>query len=1174
MEIISHNLGAKRLLKKQLKNQTNPQTQPQINESAQAPAFTGLTTLNGAKQLAKYGAAALVLMLGTTSCGDETTITNEEYWDVTVKDNSEKYFQQIIALLEKLIAQDAANAEAYLDMMASLRDLIAAGQAQDAKYFEKIMSLMTTISSSVTNIDKNTEATAKATQDGLELMSLILENLKTNNALLTENSDKIVAYLKTIEQAVLNGNESVVAVLELMWADINNGNTKIFDAIGTLGQVMEINNQDLIDKITEIYENEHISADQRAKEIINAINEVKATVDGFKAIINAAQGDLKAQLQEFMDSYNKNEITSQKLMELMYNALLEGNTLDKLQLEQMHKIYVAMQNKDITILEALEQIKELLGNIDSSLKDISGKLDIIYNSIVNLNNDMKNGNISLAEKLEEVIKNQDDQTAYLDALVYVNKEQKVNLDKMNSQISDAVAVLKMIYEKTGKVDMDELKAILKESNANLIATIEAALKDLGIKIDNSTDDAVIEIIDAMNSFKILINGNQEKMDVIIELLGKVDVNTSLTSSQLNDLIALVKELKAIANGENANSAEISAKLDEIKNFLANIDSTLVDISAKLKDIFGAINKFADKLDGSQKDYTAYFEQLIKNTASIDDLAKSQQQTEANTKVLIEKANEAIELLKSANDKLGDLNYANLIAELERMDSDLAAQLKEMIENLGISINQNTNNAADQIIKELEGLKAILNSNNADMKEIVSQLSQLNLKADLNATQMAELLDLVRALKATVEDSGATQDDISAKLDDIKDFLANIENVLNEILVKLTEGVDNFNAFYADYKADKEKFFNSFANIEKDVAGIKANGQELIGDIADLQKTADDILATLKDIAANQGEEITFEQLQGLSAQNLAAIKAMLENIGLDAKDYMDVKIGDIINTIKEKGVDLTKTNNLLQTIINLISSTEGSTTDYTELKAIANEILNAYKAGNADVNKLLESANAKLDKIYDKICEMYQEVLVLSNSFKTYAALYETNVGTTLGKLDDIYSELSNANGKLNSLNSSASVGTAYLNSLLTKADSMIELLEKLGGEKASGITKAELEAIMKDAGVSLQTMLNNLGISINENTNNAAADIIDAIRTSGVDLTKTNNILQSILNNTTSLLDSLGGNSNVNTANVEAKLDSVLSAIKSGNGSVQAEMEALNKAVEDLLKEVKANNN
>lgn len=1170
MEIISHNLGAKKLLRKQLNNQTAPQTEPQTKEAPQAPAFKGL---NGLKQLGKYGAAALLLagtMLGATSC-EKTEVDHDEYWEITVKDKSEEYFKQLIALMEKLIAQNEAHSKQYLDAMDSLRELIATGNAQDQQYYNNIMSMMTTISAMMTNIEKNTELNNELTTVGLNLMTQILANLEKNNELVGDYGKQIVDYLKTIEKAILAGNDSIIAVLELMWTDINSGNTALFEAMTTLGSIMNTNNQELIDKITNIYEDDKISEDQRAKEIINAINEVKATVDGFQNIIKVSQGELKATLEEFMAMYNKNEIGSQKLMELMYNALIEGNTLDKLQLEQLHQIWVKMENGDLSIVDSLNEIKNILSSIDSTLKDMSAELNNIYNSIVNLNNDMKNGNIEVSEKLEQVITNQKEQTTYLDVLVYVNKQQKENLDKMNMSIEQAIALLAKIENNTGKVTLDELKAILKQNNAQVIATIEKALKELNINIDESTDDAVNTIIKAMNEFKALINSNQEDMDSIVKLLASIDLNTELSNAQMNELLALVKELKALANDDKATQTDINAKLDAIKAFLANIDSTLTEISDQLKDIFSAINNISGKLDNAQKDYVSYLQKLINNTASIAELTKSQQQVEANSATLIQKANEAIELLKNANSKLGDLNYKNLIVELKKLDSDLAAQLEAMIKNLGISINQNTNNAADQIIAALNSIKSLLNSNNADMKEVIAQLSSLNLKADLNATQMAELIKLVEALKLTVEDSGSTQDEINAKLDDIKAFLASIDNTLKAVLDKLNEGVDLFNDFYADYKANEAKFFNSLGNISTNIEAIKANGANLRADLAKLQGTADDILAVLEEIRANQGDDITIDQLKDLSAENLAAIKAMLENLGVSA----EAKLGDIINAIKSSSIDLTTTNNLLQTIINMISRLNGSSDSNAQIDTILSELLNAYKAGNADLKALLESANSQLEAIYAKVCDIYEEVASLSNNFKTYASLYETNMKSAFTKLDAMMGDIKNAESQLGSLNSAVTVGNTYLKNLDAKATEIIEILENQAG--GSGITKAELEAILKDAGADLQEMLDNLGISINNNTTNAAADIINAIKANSTDMTTTNNLLQTIINNTSTLVTSVRALQNqgtsVNTSALEAKIDALIQAMNNGNANLQSEMEAVNKAIQDLIKEVQAQN-
>lgn len=1178
MEIISRNLEAKKLLK--LKYQENPQTESE-KQLPQPPAFTGLQSLKGLNQLGKYGMAAVVLagtMLGATSC-EKTEINKEEIWNVTVKDNSEEYLKTLIALVEKLIAQNQTNSDKYLDAIDSLRELIAAGNANDAKYYENIMALMKTIQAMMNNIEKNQEVSQDQAAQGLDLMNKILASLEKNNGLVSQYGNEIVNYLKTIEQAVLAGNDSIIAVLELMWTDINSGNTKLFEAVSKLGDIIETNNDELINTIIDIYEKDNISDDQRTKEVINAINEVKATIDSFKAIINNTTGELKAQLEEFLAMYNKNEITSQKLMEMMYNALIEGNTLDKLQLEQLHQIWVKIENGEYkNISEALNEIKNILSSIDSTLKEMSAQLGNIYTSIVNLNNDMKDKNSEIAGKLDEVIKNQDDQTAYLDALVYVNKQQKENLDKMNSNIEEAVRLLAKIENQTGKISMEELKAILKENNAEVIATIENALKELGITIDNSTDDAVNTIINAMNEFKNIINGNHEQMDTIINILSSIDLNTSLSNSQLDKLLKMVEEFKAIAESESASQAEINAKLEEIKNFLANIDSTLTDISAKLKDIFGAINKVNEQLAANQKDYTSYFEKLINNSdaanAYLAEMNKSQQATEANSETLIEKANEAIELLKSADAKLGDLNYANLIAELKVMDADLAAKLEEMIKNLGISINENTNNAADQIIAELEGLKSVLKANNADMKEVISQLSSLNLKADLNATQMAELIDLVAKLKSTVEDSGATQDDISAKLDDIKEFLASIDGTLKEILNTLNNGVNKFNQFYNEYQNNQDKLFGLLENIDGNVAELKSTGAALNNKVQTLVQTGDEIVSYLEQIAANQNDDITIEQLKELSAENLAAIKAMLENLGLDAEAYLDAKLGDVINAIKSSSIDLTTTNNMLQTLITLVSQLSNSIPNNGDMDTILNEILDAYKAGNKDLSDKLQAGLDKLQAIYDQLVEMYKEVADLTSNFKTFASLYETNTTSIVKKLDTMMGDITKANEELSKLNASMTVNNNYLNNAVSKADEIVAAIEKLNvNGNGNGITKAELEAILKDAGTSLEKMLNNLGITINDNTNNAATDIINAIKANSVDLTTTNNMLQTIITNTTTLVNVVANLENkdvtVNMGEVESKLDSLLQALNGGNSNLKSEMEALNQAIQDLIKEV-----
>ena len=116
-------------------------------------------------------------------------------------------------------------------------------------------------------------------------------------------------------------------------------------------------------------------------------------------------------------------------------------------------------------------------------------------------------------------------------------DQQERTKYMQEKVNEAVEVLYKIYANTGKVTMDDLKAILKENNAAVIATIEAALKDLGITIDNSTDDAVTALINAMKEYGgKFLEGYKQDIDTIINLLSSIDLNTSLSNTQKEEII--------------------------------------------------------------------------------------------------------------------------------------------------------------------------------------------------------------------------------------------------------------------------------------------------------------------------------------------------------------------------------------------------------------------------------------------------------------------------------------------------------------------------------------------------------------------------------------------------------------------------------------------------------------
>ncbi len=1400
MDITNQNLGLKKLLKQNnvLNYQTTPTTEETKDLPQNQPGFKGL---NGLKGLGNYGAAALLLgsaIFGLSSC-EKTTMSNNETWNVTVKEDSEKYLQQIIELLQQLIAKDDTYNEQILEAIANLSALIQAGQDQDKAYYETMTALMNIVKELAQNINNNTSENVELTKQGLELLNNILVALQENNDLIKQYGDGIIAYMETIKAAIENGNNSLVAVLELIWADIKDGNTQLIDKIDGLGTIINTNNEELLNKITEIYENSELTAEERNQKILDAINEISTIVKSMEVTISSQTGELKELLQSFLDAYNKGQITSEKMMELMYNALIEGNTLDKLQLEQIHQIYVSIEEGKLTVAEALKQISELLGDINETLQGMSSQLNEIFNGITEINENVKAGNKTNADYLAMIFENSNKQNEYLDKLVTSNDAQAQLLAKLDTRFEEAITVLYKISENTGKINYEELIKVLNENNAEVVETIKTSMEELGITIDTNTDDAVSAIIEELESFKTLISDNKVAMDTIINILSSIDLNTSLSNIEMKELQALVKELQATINDNNATQEEINIKLDQIKDYLASIDSTLTEISGKLSEVLGKFNTIIDQNDQAQTTYISYLEQLIKNSnqqntylqemikvqnetkentaqlieqgtqiiellksaddklgdlnyanliaelekldaklaaqmkemieklgitindntnnaadkiiaelesfkqyiagsdeamtniinllnsinlntalsntqmeellklvedlkttadkdsvtqeeintkldqikdylASIDstlteisgklsevldkfntiidqndqaqttyisylkqliqnsnqqnaylqEMIKVQNETKENTAQLIEQGTQIIELLKSADDKLGDLNYANLIAELEKLDEKLAAQLKEMIENLGITINNNTNNAADKIIAELESFKQYINDNQETMDTIINLLSSIDLNTSLSNSQMDKLLKLVEELTSIANNDSATQEEINVKLDEIKDFLASIDGKLTEILNKIQQGLDKFDQFHAEYTANSDKFFdalealsNKVGDISNELTNIKENGDMMLNKLDNLQASINEVISNLEQIEQNQGDDLTYAELQELlknqSEENLTKLQAMLDALGIDAANYMDQKISVILDAIKAGAVDLTTTNNLLQTLINLVSSIGNSMPDGSELNALLEELINSYNSGNANLNDKLEETNEKLEALYQKVCDMYNEVVNLSNNFKTYMALYETNSASILGKLDEIMGDLENAGSLLSSLNAAMAVNNNYLKTTIEKADAVIAQLEELLAKNSDGLTKEQLEEVLKDAGTSLETLLTNLKIDIVDSGVQNTADIINAIKNNTLDLTTTNNLLQSLSGQTGALVD-LVKNLNdpeivIDTSNIEKLLTDLQEAMKNGNNSIQdtnSQLTNINQQIQDLIEAIK----
>ena len=370
MDITNQNLGLKKLFNKNIINyQENPQPETEQKAVPQQPAFTGLNGLKGLSayaqasmkivdNLPKMAPAALLLIPGAAAL---TGCEKNEYlesWTVTVTEKSEtdELLKQNIEMWQTYMEQNKQFQGEILNAIDYLTELVNAGNEQDKAYYETVNGMMKIYNELLTSIDTNTAEGFAIAQQGLALMNDIFASLEENNSLISQYGDGVLAYMESIQAAIENGNTSVISVLELIWADVQSGNTALIDKINDLGSIIDVNNQELLNEITKIYENSELSAEERNEQIVNAINNVKVAVESIQTVIDSQNGEVKAILQEILDQYKAGQIASEEMMKLMYNALIEGNTLDKLQLEQLQQIYVELKEGNVTVSEAMAQI--------------------------------------------------------------------------------------------------------------------------------------------------------------------------------------------------------------------------------------------------------------------------------------------------------------------------------------------------------------------------------------------------------------------------------------------------------------------------------------------------------------------------------------------------------------------------------------------------------------------------------------------------------------------------------------------------------------------------------------------------------------------------------------------------------------------------------------------------
>ena len=685
----------------------------------------------------------------------------------------------------------------------------------------------------------------------------------------------------------------------------------------------------------------------------------------------------------------------QKMLQLqqeMIKLLQENNEDNKEEIEQNKQIITILQN----IMSGVTDIKDGVLSI-SVLLENSNQFDVEF-----------------IEKLNSIINNQTDSNKALQEILELNRQQTLSLQNIEELIktvgetdSNLAEILEKFYNDFKESDkthtenenthtnlMQQILAALQESNtigANTLTEIQKFHEDFlngkiteaemwekitGLleSIDNKLDGLLEAVKGLEGSIGDLVNGSGEKIvDILNQLLQKFE-DHSITSNAL--AAEILQELKT----SNINDEKALAKLDKIYEELKNGNISASEALTNITDILNQIKENTDAIKDA----------VLKISADIVKYGDA----------ITNKQDQQLDILGNLNNNVSNIGSdIKELIDLQKQNNQNLVNIANSIDEMNVKLDQIEQNQGNQLtidqIKELAGpafeqLMKVLGDIHGDqitIDELKDALEQY--KTDLTKTN-----SLIETLTTVVQNlnigSGMSEQlkEVIQKLEDLK----NIQSTGNANIIEDLEGIQQEIAGVKGILETLVKTANDIkTNQDTYMAGAKTFGTKLFEELEKLQNNMLD-----KD-AFNVYAESYKEQLvqaEKTRQEQKVILQTILENMGKSESgidvDELIAKLPnytDILNEISEKlgkvitssdlenffvktQPDLTKTNNLIETLTtvvqNLNISGGGSNVDNQVMEAIkttVNQILTAINNGQIASEEQIKSILDSLSKI-------------------------------------------------------------------------------------------------------------------------------------------------------------------------------------------------------------------
>ena len=691
-------------------------------------------------------------------------------------------------LLRELIAEVQAGnisaAEAMdkiMDLLGDIKGLLSQAISDFKQFYEEMLAKQDEL------IETNKQGFEELINQG-NITNATLEEMKAQNDSLIVLSNKQIEAQNEIKEAIEKANLDSNANFDKVVETLNVNKNELIEALEKLGY-----SQEEIIKMT-------------ASQIINAIDNNTAVTEGTNNLLtiiteqltdilpklleqgkitNEQLNDLKQQMQDLMNEVQNGNISADefynKAFEYMAGSaanqqviiaqLVENGKTQQEANNLIKQLISDVQSGNKTAEAAFNEIKELLGNIDETLGEISQVLKDLLSDFDSFYNDYKNDKDKEFHLLDQLIQNGKLQTSILQSMnntinsmsenitgIKTNTDKLLEIAQDDTKFNELIEAIKNI-QAGGSADIDYQR-------------LEDMFKMMGLTITDAINMSSSQLEQAIKDFQnTYVNVEQKQIEELQTIQSKIDDLQMFLSNNDNnqEIIDAINNITvAIGNGNEDVTNELKNLTEQLNKLQQAIDA----IYKAIGDQAAITNTYFAKWDGK---FDSMLGSLVNLEGAANDI-KSQLSTiianQKTTQVYLDNLLNAIaelkEEIKKLQDAAGGSGSSITIEQLEELwkqhDEANFNKYKELIENLDLNVDIDTSTIED-LLTSIDNKMEYINDNSEILTQILNKLNSIDWSNPDYTDKLDKIIEILENFKCNC-DCGGNNEGILGDLDEV------------------------------------------------------------------------------------------------------------------------------------------------------------------------------------------------------------------------------------------------------------------------------------------------------------------------------------------------------------------------------------------------------------------------